>query len=142
MSNATRTLRHRYATTTVDGYFTLADQTFGECRQRVISYLVKLNRALNADLPDLSQALLSRFCDALVDYLSEGHFRVFQRLSLPAQSYALIEATTQAGMAFNDRFGDLNAIRVADVKCALEQVARVLSARFELEDELLYAEPY
>jgi regulator of sigma D len=111
MSNATRTLRHRYATTTVDGYFTLADQTFGECRQRVISYLVKLNRALNADLPDLSQALLSRFCDALVDYLSEGHFRVFQRLSLPAQSYALIDATTQAGMAFNDRFGDRREVR-------------------------------
>lgn len=131
----------RQATATADGYFTSADQSFGESRQRLITYLVKLNHALNDDLPDLAQALLSRFCDSLVDYLSEGHFRVFQRLSLPAGSYALIEATTQAGMAFNDRFGHLAAVRVSEVKQALEQMARVLSTRFELEDELLYAEP-
>lgn len=140
MDLATDTLRRR-ATVTADGYVTLADRSFSECRQRVISYLVKLNHALNDDLVDLSQALLSRFCDSLVDYLSVGHFRVFQRLSLPADSYAVIEATTHAGMAFNDRFGSLGSIRVTDVKPALEQMARVLSTRFELEDELLDAEP-
>ena len=142
MQTAAHAPNRRDATATVEGYFTHADQSFGQCRQRLISYLVKLNHALNDDLPDLSQALLSRFCDSLVDYLSAGHFRVFQRLSLPAHSYALIEATTQAGMAFNDRFGELRTIRVADVKAALEQIARVLSTRFELEDELLYAEPH
>ncbi len=130
------------ATATANGYFLHADQTFGECRQRLISYLIKLNQALNDDLVDLSQALLSRFCDSLVDYLSAGHFRVFQRLSLPARSYAVIEATTQAGMAFNDRFGEVENVRLSEVKNALEQIARMLSTRFELEDELLHAEPH
>ncbi len=130
------------AAATADGYFLHADQTFGECRQRLISYLIKLNQALNDDLVDLSQALLSRFCDSLVDYLSAGHFRVFQRLSLPARSYAVIEATTQAGMAFNDRFGEVENVRLSEVKNALEQIARMLSTRFELEDELLHAEPH
>lgn len=134
-------IRTRHATA-ADGYFLQADRSFTQCRQRLISYLVKLNHALNADLPDLSQALLSRFCDALVDYLSAGHFRVFQRVSLPPRSYALIESTTHAGMAFNDRFGAVRDVSVADVKGALEQLARELSNRFEMEDELLCAEPH
>ncbi|MEQ8860648.1 MAG: Rsd/AlgQ family anti-sigma factor [Pseudomonadales bacterium] len=139
MEIATETNR-RLATATADSYFSQADQSFGQCRQRLISYLVKLNHALNDDLPDLSHALLSRFCDSLVDYLSAGHFRVFQRLSLPGQAYAAIEATTQAGILFNDRFGALAEVRVPEVKAALEQMAQVLSERFELEDQLLYAE--
>lgn len=125
--------------TIADGYVQQADESFVACRQRLISYLVKLNHALDADLPDLGQALLSRFCDALVDYLSVGHFRVFQRLSLPPRCYALIEATTQAGMSFNDRFGAAREIQVSEVKRALEPLARALSSRFELEDELLCA---
>jgi regulator of sigma D len=126
---------------TADDYFRCADQSFGRCRQRLIRYLVKLNQALNDDLADLSQALLSRFCDSLVDYLSAGHFRVFQRLSVPPRAYALIESSTQAGMAFNDRFGDpAGDLHLTDVREALERLARLLSLRFELEDELLCAE--
>ncbi len=130
----------RLATATADSYFVHADQSFGQCRQRLISYLVKLNHALNDDLADLSHALLSRFCDSLVDYLSAGHFRVFQRLAVPGRAYAMIEATTHAGIEFNDRYGSLTEVRVPEVKAALERLAQVLSERFELEDELLYSE--
>ena len=63
---------HRTGAESADRYFDYADQSFGECRQRLISYLVKLNHALNDGLPDLSHALLTRFCDSLVDYLSRG----------------------------------------------------------------------
>jgi len=128
------------ATVTSSAPFAQADPSFGQCRQRLVRYLVKLNEALDQDLVDLSQALLSRFCDSLVDYLSAGHFRVFQRLSLAPHSYALIGATTQAGVSFNDRFGNGGEIELADVKQALEQMARLLGARFELEDRLLAAD--
>lgn len=139
MQTATRTpTRSRPAA--ADGYFIQADRSFTNSRQRLISYLVKLNHALDAELPDLSQALLTRFCEALVDYLSAGHFRVFQRLSLSPRCYVLIEASTQAGMAFNDRFGTGSDISIPDVKHALEQIAQVLSERFEVEDALLCAE--
>lgn len=118
-----------------------SDPSFGECRQRLISYLMKLNHALNEDLPDLSHALLSRFCDALVHYLSAGHFEVFERASLCRESCAVMALTTQAGMAFHDRFGTSRSIRVVEVKAALEQLARVLSTRFETEDQLLRGQP-
>lgn len=141
MQTATQPTRET-ATATANGYFSEADESFTECRQQLISYLVKLNHALSDDHVDLSQALLSRFCDALVDYLSAGHFRVFQRLSLPATAYAIIEGTTQAGVAFSDRYGDIANFDMNAVKEGLERLARLLSARFELEDNLLYAEPH
>ena len=114
-----------------------SDQSFQELRSRVISYLVKLNHALDKDLGDLSQALLSRFCDTLVDYLSAGHFQVFQRIVPTAHEYAAIESTTQLAMSFNDQFGNLRSVDIPEVKAALEALALVLGTRFELEDDLL-----
>lgn len=135
MEAATRSDRLAVA----DRYVAEADRSFITCRQTLISYLIKLNDALDARLPDLSQALLNRFCDALVDYLSAGHFRIFQRVSLPAGRYALLESTTEAGVAFHDRFGAVRRVRIDEVRQALELLARALSERFELEDELLAA---
>ena len=114
-----------------------SDQSFQELRTRVISYLVKLNQALDKQLTDLSQALLGRFCDTLVDYLSAGHFQVFQRIVPTAHEYAAIESTTQLAMAFNDRFGNLLEVDIAELKAELEALALALGTRFELEDDLL-----
>ena len=114
-----------------------SEQSFQELRGRVICYLVKLNHALDKDLNDLSQALLSRFCDTLVDYLSAGHFQVFQRVVPLAHEYAAIESTTQLAMTFNDNFGNLRTVDIPEVKAALEHLALVLGTRFELEDDLL-----
>ena len=118
-------------------YVQFSDEIFIDCRQRLITYLVKLNQALDQNAQDLSHALLSRFCDSLVDYLSAGHFRVFQRLVPAPHEYAAIESTTQAAMAFNDAFGDLRQIEVTRVKQSLEPLAQLLSSRFELEDDIM-----
>ena len=42
-------------------------------------------------------------------------------------------------MTFNDRFGGARRVAVDEVRGALETLARALSERFELEDELLGA---
>lgn len=128
------------ATSATLDHIELSDRAFTDCRQRLISYLVKLNQALDRDLTDLSQALLTRFCEALVDYLSAGHFNLFQRVVLAADEYAAIESTTQLAMTFNDRFADRLQIDVAEVKGALEHLAQVLGTRFELEDDSLLAD--
>lgn len=118
-------------------YLENSDKTFGGCRQRLIAYLVKLNHALDENFIDLSEALLGRFCDTLVDYLSAGHFRVFQRAIPSAHEYAAIEASTRQAMMFNDTFGNHANFDVAAVKNALEALALTLGTRFELEDDIL-----
>ncbi len=131
MSNST------LATATTAKFHQDSDRTFATCRQGLITYLVELNNALDEGLADLSQALLNRFCNALVDYLSSGHFHVFQRLIPAPHEYAAIESTTRVAMQFNDEFGELETVNIERVKNALEQLALVLGTRFELEDDLL-----
>ena len=121
-------------------YVDNADRAFADSRQRLIAYLVKLNQALDQDLTDLSQAILHRFCESLVDYLSAGHFSVFQRVALAADEYAAIESTTRLSMAFNDAFADQSNIDIAEVKTALENLAQILGTRFELEDDIILAD--
>lgn len=118
-------------------YLENSDKTFGDCRQRLIAYLVKLNHALDENFIDLSEALLGRFCDTLVDYLSAGHFRVFQRAIPSAHEYAAIEASTRQAMVFNDSFGNGGHFDRTAVKNALEALALTLGTRFELEDDIL-----
>lgn len=118
-------------------YLESSDKTFGNCRQRLISYLVKLNHALDENFIDLSDALLGRFCDSLVDYLSAGHFRVFQRTVPSADEYAAIESSTREAMVFNDAFGNHGDVDLREVKRALERLALTLGTRFELEDDML-----
>lgn len=137
MTQATTPSRDILATSIAHYGNETQDRSFLQCRQRLISYLMKLNNALRDDLQDLSHALLSRFCDSLVDYLSAGYFQLFQRALPGPCDYATIEATTRSAMAFNDRFGQLREIDLPEVKAALEQVARALSTRFELEDAIL-----
>ena len=115
-------------------------EQFGFCRQRVLAYLIKLHQAIDADTVDLAEALTARFCDSLVDYLSAGHFQVFQRFVPAPHEYAAIESTTRAAMSFNDRFGNVQTPRGLDLeelRAALESLALIIDTRMELEDDLI-----
>lgn len=137
---AARTLSAQPSNAATSTYVDNADRAFADSRQRLIAYLVKLNRTLDQDLTDLSQAILQRFCESLVDYLSAGHFSVFQRVALAADEYAAIESTTRLSMAFNDTFADQIHINTSEIKTALEQLAQILGTRFELEDDIILAD--
>ncbi len=95
-------------------------------------------------LPDASD--ISRFCDALMDYLSAGHFEVFDMLvendekglSLKNELYPKLTITTDAALLFNDRFADAVTPEQANkFDYALAQLGETLEERFALEDELI-----
>ncbi len=46
-------------------------------RALVLSYLMKLNKSIDAQHADLAHALTHRFSECLIDYISYGHFRLF-----------------------------------------------------------------
>lgn len=121
-----------------------ADTHFALTRQQVLSYLVKLNRALDQGVWDLASTILLKFCGTLTDYLSAGHEQVFRLSSPKAHQYVAIAATSRAIMRFNDRFARNGSDAVLDYDCvqiALEQLALTLETRFELEDELQLGYP-
>ncbi len=92
------------------------------------------------------------FCQVLVDYVSAGHFDVYNRLLKEAEyfgdedaeeilnrCYPVIQTSTDLAIQFNDTyetFQDQKLFRDALSK-DMSQLAETLEARFEIEDELI-----
>lgn len=92
-----------------------------------------------------------RLCEMLVDYVSAGHFEIYEQLiqeareyndgglELVSQLYPRIEQTTEVVLAFNDRV-DGRTLTEADLTSLFAELSRLgetLESRFELEDCLI-----
>lgn len=94
---------------------------------------------------------LQIFCQILVDYVSAGHFEIYQQLideaisfndggvELAARVFPRIQATTEVALDFNDRFDktpeDLEELN--ELLPSLAELGVRLEERFELEDTLI-----
>lgn len=115
--------------------------------------LVKAYKRLVDAQPDAAEHAegLQGFCQLLVDYVSAGHFEVYEQLTseakafndrrgleLAKQIYPRIEAITEVSLAFNDRCDGSGCDD--DVRLLLSELQRLgplLHERFELEDCLI-----
>ncbi|MBR9784856.1 MAG: sigma D regulator [Gammaproteobacteria bacterium] len=94
-------------------------------------------------LPDADE--IANFCSALLDYLSAGHFEVFdilveddEGLDLKDKLYPKLTKTTDAALAFNDTFAQaVTPEQAAGFDSALAKLGETLEERFALEDELI-----
>ena len=97
----------------------------------------------------LNEKALDDFCQSLVDYLSDGHFNIYERIiremegSSPyltaAKLYPLLEANTQQIMDYYDSTLE-NAIdhdNYLEFQRALSDLGEALEERFTLEDKLI-----
>jgi regulator of sigma D len=87
----------------------------------------------------------------LVDYVSAGHFEVYEQLiqearefndgglELAAKLYPRIEQTTEVALNFNDRLDgrELSEVDVKELFNELSRLGEVLESRFEMEDFLI-----
>lgn len=91
---------------------------------------------------------LAKFCNILVDYVSAGHFEVFQKLVAEAKSFEddkhldeaaelfpQISATTEVALQFNDHFEEAKDKLALELELAT--MRDVLATRFALEDRLI-----
>ena len=119
-----------------------AISVFLKGRQQLIVQLVQLSKAIEHNHGEQTQIYLVKFCQTLVDYLSNGYFRIYGDLLTPRtwatpRVYAIFESTTSTVMTFNDRHTRNRAVDPASVRQELTGVALALETRFELEDEML-----
>ena len=91
---------------------------------------------------------LRNFCQLLVDYVSAGHFEIYEQLerealefgdkealSTSGQLFTAIQRNTGSCLDFNDNCEKLGS--VAELQEALSGIGETLEERFELEDRLI-----
>ena len=110
-------------------------------RQKLIVLLMKLTSATEDRQQDVAETLRIRLCERVVDYLSNGYFRIYGDLLssqswLEPRAYAAFEATTTTVLGFNDGFAKPGPVAHTRFKTALADLALALETRFELEDRL------
>ncbi|RJG12968.1 sigma D regulator [Pseudomonas cavernicola] len=129
------------------GVHLLIDRWLQERHELVRTYDV-LN---DSPQPPAANALaLQRFCEVLVDYVSAGHFEVYEQLTseakafgdqrgleLAKQIYPRIEAITEVALSFNDRFDNGDCRDSVSLGVELKRLGQLLHERFELEDCLI-----
>jgi len=129
------------------GVHLLIDRWLQERHELVSAYSVLSEAAqpAAANAPEVQ-----KFCQILVDYVSAGHFEVYEQLTseakafgdvrgleLAKQIYPRIEAITEAALAFNDHCDNGDSGDSASLNAELKRLGQMLHERFELEDCLI-----
>ena len=93
---------------------------------------------------------IQAFCQVLMDYLSAGHFEVFDQvvaqckkngpdsLASAKQIYPQIAKSTDIALTFNDKYAELDdGDLIEGFDNSLSALGQFLEERFELEDQLI-----
>jgi len=93
--------------------------------------------------------LLNRFCDLMIDYTADAHFRLYRYIeegrerrraviAVADQVYDDIVTTTDQIVNFNDRYGgDGATVRFEKLEADISALGEVLADRIEHEDQLI-----
>ena len=97
-----------------------------------------------------SRDVLENFCEVLVDYVSAGHFEVYDQIvaqctingdrnmALAQQLHPRLTDTTDAALEFNDRYADhYDSEQLDEFYRDLTALGRALETRFALEDQMI-----
>ncbi|SHH98171.1 Rsd/AlgQ family anti-sigma factor [Ferrimonas marina] len=130
----------------------LIDQWLESRRQLLITYcqlagLPPYGEAKEA-LPE--EGHIKQFCNQLVDYVSEGHFEVYDQVAsacerngeksktLANSLLPKINASTDSALDFNDKFTNgVDEDVLLELDAELSKLGQAMEERFELEDKLL-----
>lgn len=119
-----------------------------EDRQKLISQFVAMPSVTVSDLEDK----LALFCTSMMDYLSSGHFEVYEQLLLEGgefndgsleeaqKIFPKIQPTTDAALDFNDDYASLanpSVQQIREFSFRLSKLGESLEERFALEDQLI-----
>ena len=120
------------------------DRWLKERQQLLIGYC---NLTENPDAYDTAERLQST-CQILVDYISAGHFEIYDKLINEARDFAnngglkeaeslyqTIDSTTEDILDFNDKY--LETDDLSTIETDLSRLGEILATRFEAEDRMI-----
>lgn len=113
------------------------------------SHIAGLDAKNKRALPTSAQ--LTRFCEILVDYISAGHFKIYETVVTHWKAtgfsankdidsiYLHIATTTEPLVSFSDKYANfqLTEENAARLDADISRVGEIIEMRFELEDSLM-----
>ncbi len=129
------------------GVSEIIDRWLEERQEMLVQYCAL--SGLNEDLSDIQRGeKLRSFCQILVDYVSAGHFEVYDQLIKEGREfddaealqeasklYDIVDKTTEKLLDFNDKY--LETDDLATLTSDLSQLGEALEIRFSTEDRLI-----
>lgn len=130
------------------GVNTIIDRWLQERQEMLVNYCaLSTVDTFNEDNSEHRQKV-RHFCQSLMDYISAGHFEVYDQLikegrdfgdkdALEAASkpYTLIDSTTEKLLDFNDKYQETDDMSSLAVDLSI--TGQQLASRFEAEDEMI-----
>lgn len=119
-------------------------------RRQMLVLLWELYRQ-SSDEPDADfYDNLNQFLNVLVDYISAGHFGLYQRIAdgnerrqpvlrTAEQTYPRISETTNAALEFSEKYENPESHHADELINDLSRLGEEIATRIELEDQLILA---
>lgn len=130
------------------GVSEIIDRWLEERREMLVKYceLSEINDFDGAN--NRHGSMVQSFCEVLVDYVSAGHFEVYEQLANEGKAFNDteglkqganlmndIEATTEVVLDFNDKY--LATDDLQTLAADLSSLGETLAQRFEAEDQMI-----
>jgi regulator of sigma D len=120
-------------------------------RQELLVHYCDLSGITDFTQTDALRKKFVGLCEVLVDYVSAGHFEIYEQLvqearefndgglELAARVYPLIQKTTETALNFNDQLSgqSMTEEKARELFEQLSELGETLETRFELEDFLI-----
>lgn len=117
-------------------------------RQDMLVQYCNLSGQNNSDDEQEKGTQLQYLCQILVDYISAGHFEVYNQLIREGQEfndsnalkeagklYETIDETTEFVLDFNDKYQETDDLETMEQD--LSKLGEILATRFEAEDRMI-----
>ncbi len=142
MLNKVKTARERWG-----GVSQAIDRWLQDRQDLLVLFLGLTSKDDSLTLPE-REAKLQEFCQILVDYVSAGHFEIYEQLVQEARErddkaglqearakYTTVDGTTEEILDFNDKYQETDDL--SSLTADLSTLGVCLETRFEAEDYML-----
>lgn len=129
------------------GFNSTIDDWLDERKQLLVQYcqlagLPPFERTDNA-LPEKEN--IERFCEILMDYISAGHFEIYEKILADSDNLARAEEifpkfsdSTDSALSFNDKYANIaENEELTSFDSNLAQLGQHMEERFSFEDQLI-----
>lgn len=130
------------------GVNNIVDRWLHERQQLIVEYCALSGVQTFDESNSEHQSQVRKLCQILVDYVSAGHFEVYEQLikegkdfddqqglKQASELYKTIDQTTEALLDFNDKYQETDDL--SELVVDLSNVGQYLEPRFSAEDQMI-----